>query len=191
MLVIVFEITLQSPSIQSSLHVLARLHLQTGRLRPKSYLRQNQNPLKKFCDTWVNLKLAVKSLPSTGSPCNASQPEGLSRVWPGTHVFFFAFYGSQVTKMNIDDWVFNFQCRQVEKSLMLKNNCAPCNEPPFAMMAATLASPVAQIRSRREDKSRPWSIHIITKNESHSYQVPEQFSFFSYWRPILIHRWRT
>ena len=33
----VYEITLQSPSIQSSLHVLAKLHLQTGTLPPKSF----------------------------------------------------------------------------------------------------------------------------------------------------------
>ena len=38
-------------------------------------------------------------------------------------------------------------------TLMLKNNLAPCNEPPFAMIAPTLASPVAYVRLRRKDNS--------------------------------------
>ena len=70
--------TLQIPSIRRSLHVLVKLHLQTGTLRPGSLLgimvKNLLNKLQSFLsfDIWLqpsgNLKLAVKSFSSTGCP---------------------------------------------------------------------------------------------------------------------------
>ena len=52
----------------------------------------------------------------------------------------------------------------------------PCNDPPFAMMAATLASPYAHIKLSIKDKSRR-SIPIYIEDKIQFPPLAEQFPF--------------
>ena len=85
------EITLQSPSIQSSRHVLAKLHLQTGTLRPESFLKPC---LKEFWHLG-EFKTCSEEPPLHGFTMQRLPTGRTQKGLTWTNVFFFAFHGEQ------------------------------------------------------------------------------------------------